>query len=305
MRVDQLSAGTRFRAALDAERPLQIAGTINAYCALLAQRAGFRAIYLSGAGVANASFGLPDLGVTTLDDVAEDVRRITDACPLPLLVDADTGFGPALVLARTVRRLAKAGAAGLHLEDQVQAKRCGHRPGKELVSSAEMQDRLKAATDARDDASFVIMARTDSYAAEGLERAIARANNYVEAGADMIFAEALATLDEFRAFTSELSVPVLANITEFGKTPLFGRDELGAAGVRMLLYPLSAFRAMSQAASKVYETLRTTGTQRDVADGMQTREQLYEILGYHEAEHALDALFAERKKSKPGSDGEE
>ena len=305
MRVDQLSAGTRFRAALDAERPLQIAGTINAYCALLAQRAGFRAIYLSGAGVANASFGLPDLGVTTLDDVAEDVRRITDACPLPLLVDADTGFGPALVLARTVRRLAKAGAAGLHLEDQVQAKRCGHRPGKELVSSAEMQDRLKAATDARDDASFVIMARTDSYAAEGLERAIARANNYVEAGADMIFAEALATLDEFRAFTSELSVPVLANITEFGKTPLFGRDELGAAGVRMLLYPLSAFRAMSQAASKVYETLRTTGTQRDVADGMQTREQLYEILGYHEAERALDALFAERKKSKPGSDGEE
>jgi methylisocitrate lyase len=305
MRVDQLSAGTRFRAALDAERPLQIAGTINAYCALLAQRAGFRAIYLSGAGVANASFGLPDLGVTTLDDVAEDVRRITDACPLPLLVDADTGFGPALVLARTVRRLAKAGAAGLHLEDQVQAKRCGHRPGKELVSSAEMQDRLKAATDARDDASFVIMARTDSYAAEGLERAIARANDYVEAGADMIFAEALATLDEFRAFTSELSVPVLANITEFGKTPLFGRDELGAAGVRMLLYPLSAFRAMSQAASKVYETLRTTGTQRDVADGMQTREQLYEILGYHEAERALDALFAERKKSKPGSDGEE
>ena len=305
MRVDQLSAGTRFRAALDAERPLQIAGTINAYCALLAQRAGFRAIYLSGAGVANASFGLPDLGVTTLDDVAEDVRRITDACPLPLLVDTDTGFGPALVLARTVRRLAKAGAAGLHLEDQVQAKRCGHRPGKELVSSAEMQDRLKAATDARDDASFVIMARTDSYAAEGLERAIARANNYVEAGADMIFAEALATLDEFRAFTSELSVPVLANITEFGKTPLFGRDELGAAGVRMLLYPLSAFRAMSQAASKVYETLRTTGTQRDVADGMQTREQLYEILGYHEAERALDALFAERKKSKPGSDGNE
>jgi methylisocitrate lyase len=305
MRVDQLSAGTRFRAALDAERPLQIAGTINAYCALLAQRAGFRAIYLSGAGVANASFGLPDLGVTTLDDVAEDVRRITDACPLPLLVDADTGFGPALVLARTVRRLAKAGAAGLHLEDQVQAKRCGHRPGKELVSSAEMQDRLKAATDARDDASFVIMARTDSYAAEGLERAIARANDYVEAGADMIFAEALATLDEFRAFTSELSVPVLANITEFGKTPLFGRDELGAAGVRMLLYPLSAFRAMSQAASKVYETLRTTGTQRDVADGMQTREQLYEILGYHEAERALDALFAERKKSKPGSDGDE
>jgi methylisocitrate lyase len=303
VRANQPAAGARFRAALDSERPLQIAGTVNAYCALLAARAGFHAIYLSGAGVANASFGLPDLGVTTLDDVAEDVRRITDACPLPLLVDADTGFGPALVLARTVRRLAKAGAAGLHLEDQVQAKRCGHRPGKELVSSAEMQDRLKAATDARDDASFVIMARTDSYAAEGLERAIERANDYVEAGADMIFAEALATLDEFRAFSSKLSVPVLANITEFGKTPLFGRDELGAAGVRMVLYPLSAFRAMSQAASMVYETLRAAGTQRDVIDRMQTREELYEILGYHEAERALDALFAERKKSNPGSDG--
>ena len=223
-------AGARFRAALDGERPLQIAGTINAYCALLAERAGFRAIYLSGGGIANASFGLPDLGVTTLDDVAEDVRRITDACPLPLLVDADTGFGPALVLARTVRRLAKAGAAGIHIEDQVQAKRCGHRPGKELVSSGEMQDRLKAATDARDDASFVIMARTDSYAAEGLAQAVERANDYVDAGADMIFAEALTTLNEFRAFTSRLSVPVLANITEFGKTPLFGRDELGAQG---------------------------------------------------------------------------
>ena len=292
-------AGARFRAALDAERPLQIAGTINAYCALLAERAGFRAIYLSGGGLANASFGLPDLGVTTLDDVAEDVRRITDACPLPLLVDADTGFGPALVLARTVRRLAKAGAAAMHIEDQVQAKRCGHRPGKELVSSGEMQDRLKAATDARDDASFVIMARTDSYAAEGLERAIERANDYVEAGADMIFAEALTTLDEFRAFASRLSVPVLANITEFGKTPLFGRDELGAAGVRMVLYPLSAFRAMSQAASSVYETLRATGTQRDSVDRMQTREKLYEIIGYHEAERALDALFSERKN--PGS----
>lgn len=305
MRANQPTAGARFRAALDGERPLQIAGTVNAYCALLAERAGFRAIYLSGAGVANASFGLPDLGVTTLDDVAEDVRRITDACPLPLLVDADTGFGPALVLARTVRRLAKAGAAGLHLEDQVQAKRCGHRPGKELVSSGEMQDRLKAATDARDDGSFVIMARTDSYAAEGLERAIERANDYVEAGADMIFAEALATLDEFRAFTSKLSVPVLANITEFGKTPLLGQDELRTAGIRMVLYPLSAFRAMNQAASKVYETLRATGTQRDVIDRMQTREELYEVIGYHEAERALDALFAERKKSNRGSGGDQ
>ncbi|MFV1981012.1 MAG: methylisocitrate lyase, partial [Rhodothermia bacterium] len=239
----------------------------------------------------------PDLGVTTLDDVAEDVRRITDACPLPLLVDADTGFGPALVLARTVRRLAKAGAAGVHIEDQVQAKRCGHRPGKELVSSVEMQDRLKAATDARDDARFIIMARTDAYAAEGLEKAIERAGDYVEAGADMIFAEALATLDEYRAFTANLDVPVLANITEFGKTPLFGRDELGAAGVRMILYPLSVFRAMSRTASIVYEALRANGTQQDLVDRMQTREELYDVIGYHEAERALDALFAERKKS--------
>ena len=290
-------AGARFRAALNAETPLQIVGTINAYSALLAERAGFRAIYLSGGGVANASFGLPDLGATTLDDVAEDVRRITDACPLPLLVDADTGFGPALVLARTVRRLAKAGAAGMHIEDQVQAKRCGHRPGKALVSSIEMQDRLKAATDARDDASFVIMARTDSYAAEGLEKAIERAGDYVQAGADMIFAEALATLDEFRAFTSSLDVPVLANVTEFGKTPLFGRDELRAAGVGMILYPLSAFRAMSQAAADVYEAIRKRGTQSELIDRMQTREELYEVIGYHEAERALDALFAMQKSS--------
>ena len=290
-------AGARFRAALNAETPLQLVGTINAYSALLAERAGFRAIYLSGGGVANASFGLPDLGATTLDDVAEDVRRITDACPLPLLVDADTGFGPALVLARTVRRLAKAGAAGMHIEDQVQAKRCGHRPGKALVSSIEMQDRLKAATDARDDASFVIMARTDSYAAEGLEKAIERAGDYVQAGADMIFAEALATLDEFRAFTSSLDVPVLANVTEFGKTPLFGRDELRAAGVGMILYPLSAFRAMSQAAADVYESIRKRGTQSELIDRMQTREELYEVIGYHEAERALDALFAMQKNS--------
>lgn len=289
--------GTRLRAALDAEKPLQIVGTINAYCALLAERAGFRAIYLSGAGIANASFGLPDLGVTTLDDVAEDVRRITDASPLPLLVDADTGFGPALVLARTVRRLAKAGAAGMHIEDQVQAKRCGHRPGKALVSSVEMQDRLKAATDARDDASFVIMARTDSYAAEGLERSIERARDYVEAGADMIFAEALTSLDDFRAFTTSIVVPVLANITEFGKTPLFTREELDAAGVRMVLYPLSAFRAMSRAAEATYEAIRSRGTQSDRIDAMQTREELYEIIGYHEAERALDALFSAHKKS--------
>lgn len=296
--VSRDPAGARFRAALEAERPLQIVGTINAYCALLAERAGFRAIYLSGAGVANASFGLPDLGVTTLDDVAEDVRRITDATSLPLLVDADTGFGAALVLARTVRRLAKAGAAGIHIEDQVQAKRCGHRPGKELVTSAEMQDRLKAATDAREDESFVIMARTDAYAAEGLERAIERAGEYVAAGADMIFAEALPTLDEFRAFTSALDVPVLANITEFGKTPLLGRDELGGAGVRMILYPLSAFRAMSRAAEDVYETIRSRGTQGDRVEVMQTREELYDVIGYHEAERALDALFSAQKPKR-------
>ncbi len=289
--------GARFRAALDEEQPLQIVGTINAYCALLAQRAGFRAIYLSGAGVANASFGLPDLGATTLDDVAEDVRRITDASPLPLLVDADTGFGPALVLARTVRRLAKAGAAGMHIEDQVQAKRCGHRPGKALVSSGEMQDRLKAATDARDDASFVIMARTDACASEGLEKAIERARDYVDAGADMIFAEALTSLDEFRAFTARIDVPVLANITEFGKTPLLTREELGAAGVAMVLYPLSAFRAMSRAAETTYETIRRRGTQSERIDAMQTREELYEVIGYHDAERALDALFSARKKS--------
>ncbi len=296
--VSRDPAGARFRTALEAERPLQIVGTINAYCALLAERAGFRAIYLSGAGVANASFGLPDLGVTTLDDVAEDVRRITDATSLPLLVDADTGFGPALVLARTVRRLAKAGAAGMHIEDQVQAKRCGHRPGKELVTSAEMQDRLKAATDAREDESFVIMARTDAYAAEGLERAIERAGEYIAAGADMIFAEALATLDEFRAFTSALDVPVLANITEFGKTPLLGRDELGGAGVRMILYPLSAFRAMSRAAEDVYATIRSRGTQGDRVEVMQTREELYDVIGYHEAERALDALSSAQKPKR-------
>ena len=295
--MSEQSAGTRFRAALEAERPLQIVGAVNAYCALLAERAGFRALYLSGAGVANASFGLPDLGMTTLDDVAEDVRRVSDATSLPLLVDADTGFGPALVLARTVRRLAKSGAAGMHIEDQVQAKRCGHRPGKELVASAEMQDRLKAAVDARGDESFVVMARTDSYAAEGLQSAIERAGAYVQAGADMIFAEALTTLDEYRAFTSALDVPVLANITEFGETPLFPVDELGAAGVRMILYPLSAFRAMGRAAESVYAIIRARGTQADVIDSMQTRQELYAIIGYHEAEQALDALFATKKRS--------
>ena len=284
--------GARFRAALQAERPLQVVGTINAYTALLAERAGFRAIYLSGAGVANASFGLPDLGMTSLNDVCEDIRRITGATELPLLVDADTGWGTAFNIARTVHEMIRAGAAGLHLEDQVSAKRCGHRPGKALVSGAEMCDRLRAAADGRSDEDFVIMARTDAHAVEGQAEAIERAQSYVEAGADMIFAEALTTLDEYRQFTAAVSVPVLANITEFGKTPLFTTAELGDAGVRLALYPLSAFRAMSAAALKVYETLRGEGSQQGVLDHMQTRTELYEVLGYHEYERKLDALFS-------------
>lgn len=286
------SPGQRFRAALDAERPLQVVGAINAYAALLAEQSGFRAIYLSGAGVANASFGLPDLGMTTLNDVLEDVRRLTAACALPLLVDADTGFGPAFMVGRTVAQLIASGAAGMHIEDQVQAKRCGHRPGKALVSSAEMADRIKAAVDARRDPGFVIMARTDAIASEGLHAAIARSRSYVEAGADMIFAEAVTSLDDYRAFTSAVGVPVLANITEFGKTPLFNVDELQAAGVRLVLYPVSAFRAMSQAALRVYRTIRRAGTQKDVVDSMQSREELYQVLGYHEYEQKLDTLFA-------------
>ena len=289
------SAGARLRRAADIERPLQVAGTINAYCALLAERAGFRAIYLSGAGVANASFGLPDLGMTTLTDVCEDVRRIAGACDLPLLVDADTGWGPAPMIARSVRELERAGAAGLHLEDQVQAKRCGHRPNKELVSKQEMSDRVKAAVDARGDPDFVIMARTDAHASEGADAAIERAQAYVEAGADMIFAEALHTLAEYQAFTDALKVPVLANITEFGKTPLFSVEELRDSGVRLVLYPLSAFRAMSAAAQAVYLSIRERGTQADVVDRMQSRADLYEILGYHEYERKLDELFARER----------
>jgi methylisocitrate lyase len=273
------------------EAPLQVVGAINAYSALLAARAGFKAIYLSGAGVANASFGLPDLGITTLNDVCEDVRRICGACPLPLLVDADTGFGAAFNLARTTRELIRAGAAGMHLEDQVQSKRCGHRPGKALVSTAEMVDRVKAAVDARSDPDFVIMARTDAHAVEGQAAAIERAQRYVEAGADMIFAEALTALDEYREFTSALNVPVLANITEFGKTPLFTVAELRDAGVKLVLYPLSAFRAMSRAAEAVYEAIRRDGTQRAMLERMQTRAELYDVLGYHEYERKLDRLF--------------
>jgi methylisocitrate lyase len=281
--------------ALAAERPLQVVGTINAYCALLAARAGYRAIYLSGAGVANASFGVPDLGITTLGDVCEDVRRITAACELPLLVDADTGWGGALMIARTIRELERAGAAGCHIEDQVQAKRCGHRPGKALVPAAEMCDRVKAAVDARDDGRFVVMARTDAHAVEGQQAALERARAYIEAGADMIFAEALTTLDEYRDFTAAVGVPVLANITEFGKTPLFRLDELREAGVALALYPLSAFRAMSAAATRVYGELRRQGTQQGLLDAMQTRAGLYEVLGYENYERRLDELFAKER----------
>jgi methylisocitrate lyase len=300
MPASSLSPGARLRAAVEAERPLQVAGAVNAFCAMLAERAGFRALYLSGAGVANASFGLPDLGMTTLNDVCEDIRRITQATSLPLLVDADTGWGGAFMIARTIREMIRAGAAGCHLEDQVQAKRCGHRPGKELVSAAEMCDRIKAAADARIDAQFVIMARTDAHASEGLNAAIERAQGYVVAGADMIFAEALTSLDEYRAFTSALgeSVPVLANLTEFGKTPLFTVEELRGSGVRLVLYPLSAFRAMNQAALTVYETLRTQGTQQGVTHLMQTRDELYDVLGYHGYEQRLDALFAKQRSTE-------
>lgn len=289
--MPQHSAGARFRAALEVEHPLQVVGAVNAYSALLAARAGFRALYLSGAGVANASFGLPDLGITTLNDVCEDIRRITAATPLPLLVDADTGFGQAFGIQRTVREMIRAGAAGLHIEDQVAAKRCGHRPGKALVETAEMCDRIRAAVDGRTDAQFVIMARTDAHAVEGQKRAVERALAYVEAGADMLFAEALTTLDEYREFTTAVKVPVLANITEFGKTPLFTTEELAQAGVAMALYPLSAFRAMSRAAELVYGALRRRGTQKDVLELMQTRDELYEVLGYHEYERRLDELF--------------
>jgi methylisocitrate lyase len=285
------SAGKRLRAALDAERPLQIVGTVNAYAALLAKTAGFRAIYISGAGVANASFGAPDLGITSINDVCEDARRITGATDLPLLVDADTGFGGAFNIARTCRDLLRSGVAGMHLEDQVQAKRCGHRPGKALVAPGEMVDRIKAAVDAREDPDFVIMARTDAHAVEGQQAAVERALQYVAAGADMIFAEALTSLEEYRQFTASVDVPVLANLTEFGKTPLFTVEELARVGVRLVLYPLSAFRAMSQAALAVYETIRRDGTQKAVVPRMQTREELYAVLGYHAYEEKLDRLF--------------
>lgn len=292
------SAGARFRAALEAERPLQVIGTINAYAARMAQRVGYRAIYLSGGGVAAGSLGVPDLGISGLDDVLTDVRRITDVCPLPLLVDVDTGFGAsAFNIARTVKSLIKSGAAAMHMEDQVGAKRCGHRPNKELVSQQEMVDRVKAAADAKTDSQFVVMARTDALAVAGLQAAIDRACACVEAGADMIFPEAITELAMYRKFADAVKVPILANITEFGKTPLFSVQELAGAGVSMVLYPLSAFRAMNAAALRVYQTVRREGTQRSVLELMQTRDELYVYLDYHAYEHKLDELFArERKK---------
>jgi len=294
--------GARFRTALAAEKPLQVVGAINAYAARLAQAAGFRAIYLSGGGVAANSLGIPDLGISTMEDVLTDVRRITDSCRLPLLVDIDTGWGGAFNIARTIRQMIKAGAAAVHIEDQVSAKRCGHRPGKELVPAEEMADRIKAAAsakiDARTDPDFVIMARTDALASEGLVRAIERAHVYVAAGADMIFAEAVTELGQYKQFREAVGVPILANITEFGKTPLFTREELAAAGVDIILYCCAAYRAMNAAALKVYETIRTEGTQKSVLPLMQTRDELYKFLDYHAYEQKLDELFAKGKKSE-------
>lgn len=290
------SAGARFRAAIAAERPLQVPGAICAYHAILAERSGFKALYLSGGGVAAGSLGLPDLGISNLDDVLTDVRRITDVCALPLLVDVDTGFGAsAFNIARTVKSLIKFGAGAMHIEDQVGAKRCGHRPGKELVSQDEMVDRIKAAVDAKTDPEFVVMARTDALAVEGLDAAIDRACACVAAGADMIFPEAITELSMYKAFAAAVKVPILANITEFGATPLYTRDELRDADVAVALYPLSAFRAMNKAALDVYTALRRDGTQKSVVDRMQTRAELYDYLGYHAYERNLDALFASRK----------
>jgi methylisocitrate lyase len=292
------TAGARFRAALAAEKPLQVVGAINAYAARLAEATGFRAIYLSGGGVAANSLGIPDLGITTMEDVLTDVRRITGACSLPLLVDIDTGWGGAFNIARTIRQMIQAGAAAAHVEDQVSAKRCGHRPGKELVAPEEMADRIKAAVDARTDPQFVIMARTDALASEGLARAIERAQAYVAAGADMIFAEAVTELPMYTAFRKALGVPILANLTEFGNTPLFAREELGLAGVDIILYCCAAYRAMNAAALKVYEAIRAQGTQESMLPLMQTRDDLYRYLGYHAYERKLDELFAKTKKTE-------
>jgi len=290
---EDATPGKRLRDAVTTERPLQVVGAINAYVARMAAACGFRGLYLSGGGVAANSLGMPDLGISTMDDVLTDIRRITDACPLPLLVDADTGWGGAFNIARSVRNFTRAGAAGLHIEDQVQAKRCGHRPGKEIVSQSEMVDRIKAAVDARPDPEFVIMARTDALAVEGIDRAMERAVACVEAGADMIFPEALTELAMYRRFKDVVCVPILANITEFGQTPLYTRDELGAAGVDIVLHCCSAYRAMNAAALAVYQAIRRDGTQKNVLDRMQTRAELYEFLNYHAYEQKLDRLFAQ------------
>ncbi|RDV28994.1 methylisocitrate lyase [Alteromonas aestuariivivens] len=290
-----MSAGKKFRQALAEHKPLQIVGTINAYSAMMAKQIGHHAIYLSGGGVANASYGLPDLGMTSLNDVLVDVQRITSACDLPLLVDIDTGWGGAFNIAKTIKDMQKAGAAAVHMEDQVAQKRCGHRPNKEIVSTSEMVDRIRAAVDARTDPDFFIMARTDAFAQEGLTAAIERAQAYVEAGADGIFAEAIQTEAHYRAFADALKVPILANITEFGKTELWNARQLGEWGAAMVLYPLSAFRAMNKAAETVYHAILTDGDQKSVVDLMQTRMELYDYLGYHEYEQKLDRLFAEGK----------
>ena len=290
-----MSAGKKFRQALAEETPLQIVGTINAYQALQATKVGYKAIYLSGGGIANASYGLPDLGMTMIEDVCIDIRRVTSICDTPVIVDADTGWGHAFNVARTVKEFIRSGAAGLHIEDQVAAKRCGHRPNKELVSTEEMCDRIRAAVDAKTDPEFVIMARTDAHASEGQQAAIDRAKAYVEAGADMIFAEAIHTLKEYKEFTDVIKVPVLANITEFGATPMFTTEELGSVGISMVLYPLSAFRAMNKAALTVYQDLREKGTQEGTLEIMQTRMELYEMLGYHDYEQKMDSLFAKGK----------
>ena len=290
--------GSRFRQAWENESPLQIPGAINAYSALLAGRSGFQAIYLSGAGVANASFGMPDLGMTSMTDVVADISRITSVTDLPLLVDADTGWGHSLCIARTVKSFISAGAAGMHIEDQESAKRCGHRPNKTIVSTSEMVDRIKSSVDARTDDSFVVMARTDALATEGLDATIERCQQYVEAGADSIFAEAIEDPDDYKKFTSSLTVPVLANMTEFGMSPLLTLDELRTAGVQMVLYPLSAFRAMSAAAERVFEAIRNQGTQKNVLDQMQTREDLYSVLDYHSYEQTIDRLLSDKNKAE-------
>jgi methylisocitrate lyase len=290
-----MTPGQKFRKALEDNKPLQVVGTINAYAAMMAERIGHQAIYLSGGGVANASYGLPDLGMTSLNDVVEDVRRITSASSLPLLVDIDTGWGGAFNIKRTIEQMEKAGAAAVHLEDQVAQKRCGHRPNKEIVSQQEMVDRIKAAVDARIDPSFFIMARTDAFAQEGLDAAIERAKACIEAGADGIFAEAIKTEEDYRKFAAAIDVPLLANITEFGQTELWNREQLGEWGAAMVLYPLSAFRAMNKAAETVYKSILEEGDQRKVVDIMQTRMELYDYLNYHDFEQKLDALFAEGK----------